>query len=323
MRLSFLASLILSTALGGLRAAASDRTKMSSSITSTPSISLENLAVRHTGEIIVGFRQWPDPLPNRTKSYIDIHGIVEVAQDQFYVTCGNLSLVTHIDVPGSPSVFHVNMTGFPEHLEVNEVAHFPEARILNGMTLLSEEKGLVYIADSRVGVVNLLNVYTGEFFVAINNSLTNQPPGADEISNCVHGVHVPKSNKYLYFSNFAQGIIARVLIHPDTGLAAGEPEIIKSNLTTVEDFVLDKDLNIFTALFVTNEFVRVDGKTGEVLVLAGNENSTEYKWAASVRFGRLASDKGDLYATINGGFLEPDNVGGALFRIDLGELAVV
>lgn len=114
-----------------------------------------------------------------------------------------------------------------------------------------------------------------------------------------------------------------MLINPETGLAAGEPEIVKSNLTTVEDFVLDKDLNIFTALFEANQFVRVDGKTGEVLVLAGNEDSAQYKWAASVRFGRLKTDNGDLYATINGGFLEPDNVGGALFRIKLKDLAVV
>lgn len=157
------------------------------------SVSLENLAVRHTGEIIVGFDNYPtlysiEPKVNGTarfihtfEGYVDIHGIVEVAQDQFYVTCGNLSLVTHIDVPGSPSVFHVNMTQFPEHIEVNKVAHFPDARILNGMTLLSEEKGLVYVADSRVGIINILNVYTGDHFVAINNSLTNQPPGASQV----------------------------------------------------------------------------------------------------------------------------------------------
>lgn len=69
--------------------------------------------------------------------------------------------------------------------------------------------------------------------------------------------------------------------------------------------------------------MRVDGKTGEVLVLAGNENSTLYEEPSSVAFGRLEVDKGDLYATINGGFLKPDGVGGALFRIKLGDLAIV
>lgn len=133
---------------------------------------------------------------------------------------------------------------------------------------------------------------------------------------------VPVTNTYLYFSNFIQGLIGRVLIDPETGLATGESEIVHSNLTTVGDFVVDKELNIYTALFFSNQFIRIDGKTNEVSVLAGNANSTEFKWAASVRFGRLETDKDDLYGTINGGFLQPDGVGGALFRIKLGDLAV-
>lgn len=157
------------------------------------SISLENLAVRHTGEIIVGLDNFPtlyliEPNVNGSarhihtfEDYTDIHGIVEVNQDQFYVTCSNLSLVTHIAGPGFPSVFHINMTGFPEHIEVNEVANFPSMQILTGMTLLSKEKGLVYVADGRVGVVNVLNVYTGDHFVAINNSLTNEPLGGSPV----------------------------------------------------------------------------------------------------------------------------------------------
>ncbi|KAF9065675.1 hypothetical protein BDP27DRAFT_1424546 [Rhodocollybia butyracea] len=283
-------------------------------------ISLENLVVRRTGEIIVGFDNFPtiyqiEPEINGTATYIhtfegyvDIHGMVEVTPDQFMVTTGNLSLVTHIDVPGSCSVWHVNMTGFPEHLEVKKVADFADSRILNGMALLDEEKGLVYVADSRVGVVNILNVNTGEHFVAINNSLTNQPPG-----DC---------QRYLYFSNFAQGIIGRVPID-ENGLPEGDAEVVVSGLNTPEDFVLDKAGNIFLALFESNEVIRIDGETKEITVLAGSPDSSTYKWASAVEFGRRRSDKSDLYFAINGGFLEPDNVGGALFRIPLGDLTVV
>lgn len=126
--------------------------------------------------------------------------------------------------------------------------------------------------------------------------------------------------KYLYFSNHAQGIIGRVPIDPETGCAAGEPEIVKSNLTLVLDFVLDKDLNIFTVLNQADQFVRVDGKTGEVLVLA---EGIQYYGPTSVAFGRLRADKGDIYATTNGGSSQPNAVGGALFRLNLGDLAVL
>ncbi|KIK64331.1 hypothetical protein GYMLUDRAFT_258867 [Collybiopsis luxurians FD-317 M1] len=292
-------------------------------------ISLENLAVRKSGEIIVGLDNGPilyqvEPKIKGSASFIhsfenyfDIHGITEVAPDQFYVTVGNLSLVTHIDVPGHCAVYHVNMTCYPDHIVVDKVANFNESRILNGMTVFNREKGLVYVADSRVGVVNLLNVYTGEHFVAINDTLTNQPSNATEITNCVHGVHVFESDgvKYLYFSNFAKGIIGRVAID-EKGLAKGKAEIVIDNLDTPEDFILDKEGKyIYLALFESNEIIRIDTETRDIKVLAGSSDSSTYKWAAAVEFGRLEKDKDDLYFSINGGFLEADNVGGTVFRI--------
>lgn len=106
-----------------------------------------------------------------------------------------------------------------------------------------------------------------------------------------------------------------MLIDPETGLSAGELEIIESNLTSVLDFVLDKDLNMFVALPDPDQFVRVDGKTSEVLVLAeGSDNSTQFEGPTSVVYGRLRADKSDLYATTKGG---------ALLRIRLGDLTVV
>ncbi|KAJ3869876.1 hypothetical protein EV359DRAFT_59485 [Lentinula novae-zelandiae] len=344
MRLNFLSALLLSMLTSSLCDEHATRNEKRSVVVETIhrfvpnlNISLENLAIRQTGEIIVTFDSEPtiyqiEPEVNGTgtfiytfEGYTDLHGIVEVQPDQFYVTAGNLSLVTHIDVLGSCSVFHVNMTRFPDYVEVNKVADFPNSRILNGMALLSKEEGLVYIADSRVGIVNILNVNTGENFVAINNSLTNQPPGASEISNCVHGVHVvqltPNSQKYLYFSNYAQGIIGRVPIH-DSGLASGAAEVVAGNLTTPEDFILDTEGNIFLALFQANQFIRIDAHTHEITVFAGSPDSSEYKWAAAVEFGRRESDKDSLYATIDGGYLESDNVGGALFRIKGGDIAV-
>lgn len=156
------------------------------------SVSLLSLAVRHTGEVLVTLENGPilyliEPEVNGSATLIHtfegcevMHGIIEVCHDQFYVTCGNIS-ATYVDAPGSVSLFHVDMTGFPEHVEVNEVASFPDVRVLNGMGMFSEERGLVYVADSRVGNINILNVDTGELYMAINNSLTNLPPGVSQV----------------------------------------------------------------------------------------------------------------------------------------------
>ncbi|KAF5367212.1 hypothetical protein D9757_012215 [Collybiopsis confluens] len=292
-------------------------------------ISLENLAVRHSGEIIVGFDNAPilyqvDPKVNGStkfihlfNDYFDIHGITEVKRDQFYVVVGNLSLVTHIAVPGHGAVYHVDMSCFPEKVEVNKVANFNESMILNGMTVFDRERGLVYIADSRVGVVNILNVYTGKHSVAINDTLTNQPPNATDTSKCIDSVHVVEIDecKYLYFSNFVKGLIGRVALDED-GYAKGAAEIVIDGLNAPEDFILDKEGKyIYLALFKANEIIRIDIATKAIKVLAGSPDSSTYKWAVAVEFGRRERDKDDLYFTINGGFLEPDNVGGTVFRI--------
>ncbi|GAW03151.1 hypothetical protein LENED_004852 [Lentinula edodes] len=297
MRLNFLSALLLSILTSSLCHDHVTRNEKRSVVVETIhrftpnlNISLENLAVRQTGEIIVTFDSEPtiyqiEPEVNGTETFIytfegytDLHGIVEVQPDQFYVTAGNLSLVNHIDVLGSCSVFHVNMTRFPDYVEVNKVADFPNSRILNGMALLSKEEGLVYIADSRVGIVNILNVLA----------------------------------RYLIVFT---GIIGRVPIH-DSGLASGAAEVVAGNLTTPEDFILDTEGNIFLALFQANQFIRIDAHTHEITVLAGSPDSSEYKWAAAVEFGRRESDKDSLYATIDGGYLESDNVGGTVESVE-------
>ncbi|KAE9404884.1 hypothetical protein BT96DRAFT_988970 [Gymnopus androsaceus JB14] len=342
MRISLLFAIILSATNGILCQNASGYevpVKVETIYHFNSSVSLEKLAIRKSGEAIVGFDNSPnlyqvDPdLINGSvrhihtfEGYSVVHGILEVEDDQFYVAASNLSVWTHIDVLGSPSIFHVNMTGFPEHpARVREVVHFPNARILNGMEVISKEEGLIYVGDSALGVINILNVNTGHHYMAINNSYTTIYPL--DSGNGVYGIHLfqPQndSTKYLYLSNFQQGIIARVPIHPSSGLPVGEPKVVVSNLTTVAEFALDKEGNIFAALLSLNQFVRVDHKTKEVLVLAGGPDIDTYTKAISVAFGRTESDKGKLYAVTIGGFTALHNVGAGLFRLDTEDMAVV
>lgn len=116
-------------------------------------ISLLSLAARRTGEILVTLENQPtlylvEPEVNGTatviytfEDYEVMHGIIEVAPDQFYVVCGNISLPSHQGVLGSNTVFHVNMTGFPEHVEVDEMLSFSDAPVLNGMAFSRKRRG--------------------------------------------------------------------------------------------------------------------------------------------------------------------------------------
>ncbi|KAE9407852.1 hypothetical protein BT96DRAFT_962947 [Gymnopus androsaceus JB14] len=301
---------------------------------------LENLAIRANGQVLTTVSTSPDlylfnpvvdsapvTLVHTFPGYSSLLGIVEVQPDQFYVVAGNFSWATLSSTPGSFSIFHVDMAQFPYSINVTKTADFPEGGLLNGLCLFSKEEGLIYVADSFAGVVSLLQVDTGVHYVAVNLTLTNGVNGTSGIEAIgVNGVHVfqpPTTNgtatKYLYFSNTARALLARVPID-DTGAAVGETEVLASDLI-MDDFTLDDEGNVFQAVFGSNEVVRIDAVTGNVTVLAGNVNSTELRAATSVQFGRTESEKGIAYVTTNGGVDETMQVGGALKMIELGILA--
>lgn len=199
---------------------------------------------------------------------------------------------------------------------VKKVSDFPDGQLLNGLGLLSKEKGLVYITDSFAGVVLLLNVYTGENHVAINDTLT-QP--ATEGGVGANGVHVSPDSKYLYFTNTDRKILARVLINSN-GSAIGLAQTIASDIP-VDDFTFDRYGDVILALNSNNEIGKIDVETGNLTVLAGNLNSTLLEDPTMVAFGRRKEDRTCVYVSRNGGIGEVTQVGGGVLKIDLGGLA--
>ncbi|KAF9074875.1 hypothetical protein BDP27DRAFT_88458 [Rhodocollybia butyracea] len=303
---------------------------------------LENLAVRATGEILAtttasGPDIWMlDPVANSPATlvysftgYSSVLGIAEMHPNQFYVVAGNLSfspIVGITPVTGSWSVFHVNLTQFDANGAVTalKIADFPDAVFLNGLCVLSLEQGLVYIADAYAGVINILNVNTGDHHVAINNSLTAVEPPSTNIAG-VNGVHVQETNGtlYLYFSNTAQNLLARMPINTD-GTPGGDPEVFVPGLFLLDDFTFDSTGdNIFQALIGSNEVVKIDVATREVTLIAGNPDSAELMSVTSVQFGRLSNDSDTVFVTLNGAnFTDLTiTVPGAVKMLDLGVLA--
>ncbi|KAF9062530.1 hypothetical protein BDP27DRAFT_1271559 [Rhodocollybia butyracea] len=276
--------------------------------------SLENLAIRASGEILCTVLSAPeiyqlDPIENSSAKlvhsfpgYTSVLGIVEMQPDQFYVVAGNVTFATFSSVQGSWSAFHVNMSEFDINgaATVTKVTDFPDALLLDGLGVLSREQGLVYVADIYAGVVSILNVNTGDHYVAINNSLTVAGP-PNFTSAGVNGVHVfeePNGTLYLYFSNTAQSLLARIPINAN-GTPAGEPEVVVSGIK-VDDFTFDSDGNILQAVLGSNEVAKINVTTKKVTIIAGNPSSTELMSVTSAQFGRLCDDEDTLYVTMNG-----------------------
>ncbi|GAW03041.1 quinoprotein amine dehydrogenase beta chain-like protein [Lentinula edodes] len=295
---------------------------------------MENLAVRASGQILCTIITAPDlyqvnpsvnssaTLVHSFSGYETLFGIAEVQPDQFYVLAGNASAATLTSVEGSWSAFHVDMTSFESSgaATIDKVADFPDALLLNGMGLLNLEEGLVYVADPYAGAISILNVNTGAHYVAINNSLTI-PAAPFTTPLGVNGVHVfqePDGPLYVYFSNTAQSLLARMPIDA-TGTPIGDAEVVASGIMA-DDFTFDSDGNVLQAVIGSDEIVKIDPSTGTVTVIAGSPNNTELRSVSAAQFGRLSNETTTLFVTLNGGNLGAGGpvVPGAVKMLDLG-----
>ncbi|KAJ3783949.1 hypothetical protein GGU10DRAFT_40693 [Lentinula aff. detonsa] len=336
----FLASIVRSTlSMSVLERRASEAT-VQTVYTFPNGTVMENLAIRSNGQILASIITAPqlyllDPHVNSSAvlvhsfdGYECVFGIAELEEDQFYVLTGNASAETLTTVTGSWSTWKVDMTLYADSVSgnvkgssrtfVEKVADFPDTQFLNGLGVLSKENGLLYAADPFGGAINVLNVYTGLHYVAINNSYTI--PGEPFTTPLgVNGVHVWQPSwedtPYVFYSNTAQSILVRMPIHLSNGTAAGDPEIVLSGFE-LDDFTFDYEGNVLQAVIGSNEVLRINPHTKQYAVIAGSVNSTALAGPSSVQLGRLASDKDVAFVTLNGGGKVP----GAVKMLDLGSL---
>ncbi|TRM59574.1 hypothetical protein BD626DRAFT_507600 [Schizophyllum amplum] len=288
--------------------------------------SVENLAVRRTGQVLASIDPFcADPKPalvHEFEGYNSLLGIVEVEHDQFYVAAGNFSVFTLESVTGWWAIFHVDLSSFRTHengsvksaATVEKVADIREGELLNGLGIFSVEEGLIYAADSGSGIIYLVDVYTGDYWPAIQDPLTIK--GAPLPSYpAANGVHYHAATQSVYFTNVAQEVFGRVPVSVN-GSQAGAAEIIVQG-SLYDDFWVDDAGNAIVAVYGNNNIIRVDVASGKSTVIAGNANSTELESVTAVAWGRTVRDRGSLYASRNGGVGSPKVVGGGIMRIDL------
>ena len=220
---------------------------------STPFTSIENVAIRPSGDLILTTTSAPtiyllDPtqsspsaqllytFPNATSCL----GITETSSDVFAVVVGNVNISTFEGVPGTFSIWSVNFQQSNEPV-VTEVAAIPQAKILNGLTHLQNNPDIVLAADSEAGIVYSLDVASGSSAVAIQNAAF-MPTGSNPLG--INGLHVDAAGANLYFTNSAQGTFGRIPIN-GMGNANGAVTIIATSAkgNFYDDFAIDSQGN--------------------------------------------------------------------------------
>lgn len=200
---------------------------------------------------------------------------------------------------------------------VREIAKFPTAEYLDGMTTVNAASGLVEISDPGLGVVWSLNVNSGATSEIL--SLSDMKSIAGDIPQLgVNGVHY--TNGDLYYTSTDQQLFVRLPVSSITGGAFGNPSVIASNFGQPDDFALDNVDNAYVAVNATAlGFIQPNGA---VTVLAGGPNTNTLPGITSAKFGRTPSDSEVLYIGATGGsFQYPTGdftTPGALLKINIG-----
>lgn len=272
--------------------------------------SQENLALRHTGDIITTSTTSSSlfyvPVNNATgpllihdfTSAFGLLGIVELEQDVFYVVASNISGIAV--APGSNGVWKVDMRPFSvangavsQPANISLVTMIPEAISMNGMCRLApNDTSRLLISDSAAGTVTRLDVDTGSYkIVAEDGTMGNTDPTALQVS--IDGVHV--FGEELFYTNLNQGIFAKIPISLSTGVPTGPAEIIVNGTIFADDFVISRDGS--TAWIAMNglyTLVEVDiyGKQARIVA-----DSTRLQSISAVAYGRTPLDENSLYIT--------------------------
>ncbi|KAL9093031.1 MAG: hypothetical protein Q9165_004169 [Trypethelium subeluteriae] len=281
---------------------------------------IENLAVRHSGEILCTSLNRAalysvNPFSHVTSTVHQFEagdgllGIAEIDFDVFVVASANVSLATSTAEKGSAKMWKVDLRELKP--KVSLVANLADVGLPDGLAALPDTRGLVLLADAAKGVIWSVDTETGDHAIVAQNEAfitvnTQIPLGID-------GIHI--SNGYLFFTNFGDNLLGRFQIGVN-GTARGRIETI-ANLTNPDDFAVATNGLVYVA--GDNKLYRAS-LNGSVDILAGGVHDPTLAGCTSAQFGRTSLDHDVLYIGTNGGILSPVNGihGGQVLALNVG-----
>ena len=309
-----------------------------------PSNWLGNLAVRSNGSIlttdllspqVVQFNPFSaDPKPQSIGPFSNVTGltgITETIKDTFLVIGGNFKNESSQAQPGSLRLFtlQLNLASKPSISLTSDLSDIP---LLNGLTTLTPST--VLGSDSASGAVWSIDAKSGSHKKVIQDPLMSpKPPSSSHSSSLgVNGLKIRQENgkSFLYFTNTAKGILAKIMIDPNDGTPA-TPEtkatIVATNAAAAKGIGFDDFAfaPVGGVAFACNSRgnsiskVQIDGGSDQAIV-AGNLNSSAVAEPSAAEFGRTGQDSHVLYISTAGGLGGPINgtarVGAQLLALD-------
>ena len=286
-----------------------------------PYYSLDNLAVRRDGSILVtaALQQelWyiPPPDTRGAAGPMLMHtfdqlasGLAETQPDVFHISTSHGhrvhdSFLHRLDLrhwsPGEPvRAETVLQLGNP-------------ASGLAGSCLLGP--GVILLADSLVGLIWRVDLPAGHGKATARVWLQHESmrcdPGGPLVppQPGIRGVRYAARTGHLYYTSTARKLFMRVPVDPGSHNPAGVPECIASNVIA-DDFCLDEDADVaYLTTHQQNTIECVPLQTGMVRrIVAGEPFDEQLVGPSSAVWGRRPGDYGRIaYVTTDGGLIAP------------------
>ncbi|KAH9203691.1 hypothetical protein DL95DRAFT_349765 [Leptodontidium sp. 2 PMI_412] len=295
---------------------------------------LENLAVRHDGQILATSASTPGiflvdqkkarapvaiaDIPDATGAL----GIVELEQDVFYVIGANWTLVTLTNLAFPSKIWKVDLRPLQISAQgvvtrgatVSLVADLLSKRFANTLTRLGpNDNTAILVSDSSIGHIFRLDVTTGASTVVLSDA-TTLPPVSGGLGLGVSGIHVHGSD--MFYANAGAQEFFKVPISLKTGQPTGPATLIVNN-TFIDDFALSRDgKKAWGATNPFNTLVEIDiaGKIAKTV-------ATNLFNATAVALGRTSDDYNSVYVVDGGGlsipFSNPGMRGGSISKVNV------
>jgi hypothetical protein len=297
-----------------------DRAKLTTVAAFPRYYSLDNLAVRRDGSILVTAvlqqELWyipPADAYGRAEPML-VHtfdqltsGLVETQPDVFHLSTSDGpahgSLLRRLDLrhwnPGEP-------------VRAETVFEFGEpADGLAGSCLLAP--GVILLADSLAGLIWRVDLPPGYGNATARMWLQHDTMSCDPGSLLVppqpgiKGVRYAARTGYLYYASMARRVLMRVPVDPGSLDPAGDPELIAGSIIA-DDLCLDEDAGVaYLTTHQQNTIERVPLRAGGARqIVAGEPFDEQLVGPSSAAWGRRPGDYGRIaYVTTDGGLVAP------------------
>ncbi|KAH7254366.1 uncharacterized protein BKA55DRAFT_451310, partial [Fusarium redolens] len=284
---------------------------------------LENLAMRHNGDILVSSVSSPRlhlVMPDHRHAPIIVTkipycvgllGIVEGKSDIFYVIASNLTGETNSNAIWRIDLrdYRVSKSGVKGSARKSLITELPAAQQANGFSRISRyDETRFLIADSANGSISRFDASTGTTELVLTDNIMLPLPSGIGVG--VNGVHT--FDNHVFFTSLDQGVFAKFSITSKDS-TSGPVQVIARNISFQDDFALSPSGRYaYVATNGPDQIIEIDIRQKSKRVLA---SSYFLGAASSILFDQRESSNPRLFVT--GALAVGNATVGHVARLDL------